>query len=129
MLAHAVRLSKKALDLSDERELFVEGISSIARDFVDVRRISALLEMLERKSELVAHLDAALQPAGVHVSIGMEEAGRSWEGCSLVSAAYSYGDNALGAIGVIGPTRMNYRQIIPIVDYTARMLSQAITAQ
>jgi heat-inducible transcriptional repressor len=46
-----------------------------------------------------------------------------------VSASYSYGDNVLGAIGVIGPTRMNYRRIIPIVDYTARMLSQAISLQ
>ena len=129
LLAHAVRLSKKALDLSDERELYVEGISSIVRGFEDVGRIQDLLELLERKSELVEQLDEALQPPGVHITIGVEHAGRHWADCSLVSASYHYGDNALGAIGVIGPTRMNYRRIIPIVDYTARMLSQAITEQ
>jgi heat-inducible transcriptional repressor len=129
LLAHAVRLSKKALDLSDERELYVEGISSIVREFSDVQRLRELLEMLEHKSELIEQMDAVLEPRGLHIDIGVENPALRWGDCALVSASYSYGDNVLGAIGVIGPTRMNYRRIIPIVDYTARMLSQAISLQ
>jgi heat-inducible transcriptional repressor len=129
LLAHAVRLSKKALDLSDERELYVEGISSIVREFSDVAHIRSLLEMLERKSELLAQLDESLRPEGLHITIGIDNAALNRGGCSLVSASYGYGDNVLGAIGVIGPTRMNYRRVIPIVDYAARMLSQAIAHQ
>ena len=129
LLAHAVRLSKKALDLSDERELYVEGISSIVREFPDVDRLRELLEMLEHKSELISQMDSALEPPGVHISIGVENTALHWSDCALVSAGYSSGDNVLGAIGVIGPTRMDYRRVIPIIDYTARMLSQAITQQ
>jgi heat-inducible transcriptional repressor len=129
LLAHAVRLSKKALDLSDERELYVDGISSIVRDFGELERVRSLLEMLEHKTELIDQLDEALQPPGVHITIGVEHAGQHWEDCSLVSASYRFGESTLGSIGVIGPTRMNYRRIIPIVNYTAHMLSQAIMEQ
>lgn len=129
LLAHAIRLSKKALDLSDERELYVDGLSSLLREFGDLVQIRALLETLEGKSELLARMDESLQPDGVHIAIGMDRGRSHWHDCSLVTAGYSYGDNVLGAIGVIGPTRMNYRRVIPIVEYTARMLSQAITAQ
>ncbi|HKI98166.1 MAG TPA: heat-inducible transcriptional repressor HrcA [bacterium] len=129
LLAHAVRLSKKALDLSDEREVYVEGLSSILREFGDLNRIRELLVLLEQKNALVERMDASLQPGGVHIAIGMENGHQGWNDCSLVTASYSYADNVLGAIGVIGPTRMNYRRVIPIVNYTARALSQAIMEQ
>lgn len=129
LLAHAVRLSKKALDLSDERELYVDGLSSILREFGDLGHIRELLEMVERKSDLLARMDAHLKPQGVHVAIGLDGVEPRWSDCALVTAAYRYGENVLGAIGVMGPTRMDYRRVIPIVDYTASMLSQAIAAQ
>jgi heat-inducible transcriptional repressor len=126
LLAHAVRLSKKALDLSDERELYVEGLSVILRDFPDLERVRELLELLEHKTRLIEQMDETLQPGGVHVAIGSEAASPGLRDCSLVTAGYRYGDSVLGAIGVIGPTRMNYRRVIPIVEYTARVLSQVI---
>jgi heat-inducible transcriptional repressor len=129
LLAQAVRLSKKALDLTEERELYVDGLSSILREFADLGRIRQLLELLERKSELLARMDETLQPAGVQIAIGEGPERPGWDDCSLVTAGYAYGDNLLGAVGVIGPTRMNYRRVIPIVDYTARMLSRAIAEQ
>ena len=129
LLAHAVRLSKKALDLSDERELYVDGISNILRDFSEVERVRDLLEMLERKRELLGQMDEALAPNGVRITIGMETAQRRWHDASLIAASYRFGDNVLGTIGVIGPSRLNYRRIIPIVGYTAHALSEAITPQ
>jgi heat-inducible transcriptional repressor len=129
LLAHAVRLCKKALDLSDERELYVDGLSSLLREFGNAERIREMLELVEHKSELIARMDETLQPSGVRVAIGVEDGQRRWSETALVTASYRYGDNVLGAIGVIGPMRMNYRRVLPIVHYTARVLSQAIAQQ
>jgi heat-inducible transcriptional repressor len=129
LLAHAVRLSKKALDLSEERELYVDGISAILRDFDDKERIRDLLELVEGRAELVAHLDRTPPLREVSVTIGPEHRAARWNECTLVTASYGFGDNVLGAIGVLGPIRMDYRRVIPIVAHTARVLTQVITDQ
>jgi len=126
LLAQVARLSKRAFDLSDARELYVEGQSNIVKDLHDVRRIGSLLQALEEKFDIIALLDQTLTETGVNISIGMENKLACLEGCSVLTAQYGERDNSLGALAVIGPTRMNYQRVIPIVEYAARALTQAI---
>jgi len=129
-LGQAVRLSRKAFDLADERALYVDGQSFLVREFDNLEKIRVLLEALEEKFGLIDMLDATLTEKGtVSVSIGVETSGLALEDCSIVTASYQMEDRALGAIGVIGPNRMNYLRVLPIIEYTAQTLSEAISAQ
>jgi heat-inducible transcriptional repressor len=87
------------------------------------------LELVEGRAELVAHLDRTPPLREVSVTIGPEHRAARWNECTLVTASYGFGDNVLGAIGVLGPIRMDYRRVIPIVAHTARVLTQVITDQ
>lgn len=129
LLAQAVRLSKKAFDLSEERELFVDGQSHIANDFNDTSRIRRLLQTLEEKFALIGLMDQNLDTDGVNITIGGENPVPDLWDYSMITANYSNGSHVLGTIGVIGPTCMDYLRVVPIIDYTAKTLSQAIANQ
>jgi heat-inducible transcriptional repressor len=64
--------------------------------------------------------------SGVQIYIGGQTSYQDFRGCSLISARYTNGEEALGSIGVIGPSRMFYSQVIPVVDYTARLISRML---
>ena len=132
LLAHVVRLSKRAFDLSHERELYVEGQFNIVKDLQDLGRVRSLLQALESKFSIIELLDAALSnmtvgDSGIGILIGHENALDCLENCALVTARYGTGTDSLGTIGVIGPTRMDYHRIVPIIGYTAQVLSRAIS--
>jgi len=129
LLAHVVRLSKRAFDLSSERELYVEGQFNIVKDLQDLGRVRSLLQALESKFSIIELLDQALSGPGISISIGHENALECLEDCALVTAKYGTDGDSLGAIGVIGPTRMDYLKVVPIIEYTAQALSRAITSQ
>jgi heat-inducible transcriptional repressor len=129
LLAHVVRLSKRAFDLSNRRELYVEGQSNILNEFHDLAKVRGVLQVLEEKMTLIDLLDQTLTASGVNITIGQENKLGDLDGCSLVTAKYGTDDLTLGAIGVIGPTRMDYARVIPIIDFTARTLTQAISRQ
>ncbi len=129
LLAHVVRLSKRAFDLSSERELYVEGQFNIVKDLQDLGRVRSLLQALESKFSIIELLDQALSVSAVSISIGQENSLECLEDCALVTAKYGSGGDSLGAIGVIGPTRMDYQRVVPILEYTAKALSRAIGHQ
>ena len=129
LLAQVVRLSKKAFDFSDERELYVEGQFNILTQSEDVESIQRLLRTLEEKISVLKLLDQTLTDGGVTIYIGIENELEDLQGFSIVTANYGNGSNMLGSLGVIGPTRMDYARVVPIIDYTAKILSQSIAAQ
>lgn len=93
----------------------------------DMERIRHLFEDLESKKELVNMLDLARDGRGVRMFIGSENNLFSLSGSSLVVSPYISGaNNIVGVIGVIGPTRLNYARIIPMVDYTAKVVSRLL---
>ena len=93
----------------------------------DLERIRLLLADLERKREMVGLLDLAKTGNGVQLFIGSENNLFSLSGSSLVLAPYmSENNSVVGVIGVIGPTRLNYSRIIPMVDFTARMVGKLL---
>jgi len=93
----------------------------------DLERVRALFEVLETRESLLRLLDATKQADGVQIFIGAENALFQLAGCSMIVAPYqNAAERIVGAIGVIGPTRMNYARIIPMVDYTAKLVGRLL---
>jgi heat-inducible transcriptional repressor len=94
----------------------------------DLERVRKLLEDMESKRELIRALDLARNGQGMKVFIGAENKLFSLSGSSVIAAPYrNTEDRVVGVVGVIGPTRLNYARVIPMVDYTARVLSRLVS--
>lgn len=117
---------------SGDGVLIVSGQSNLLEDvtaIADLERIRSLFSALEAKENLWKLLDAAEGAQGVQIFIGAENDLFSLAGCSMIVAPYRGGEDGqkiVGAIGVLGPTRMNYARIIPMVDYTAKVIGRLV---
>jgi len=97
------------------------------RNAADLERVRSLLADLDGKEDLVRVLDLAREGDAMKIFIGSENKLFSLSGSSVIAAPYrATGDRVVGVIGVIGPTRLNYARVVPMVDYTARALSRLI---
>ncbi|TMG75781.1 MAG: heat-inducible transcriptional repressor HrcA [Betaproteobacteria bacterium] len=93
----------------------------------DMSRLRQLFELFERKTSLLQILDISLRGQGVQIFIGGESGFRAPDEVSVVTAPYQVDGEVVGTVGVIGPTRMAYDRVIPIVDVTAKLLSSALS--
>ncbi len=111
-----------------DRALIVRGRANLLADASareDLERVRRLFDDLEQKGQLIGLLDDVRTAEGVRIFIGAETRLFSLSGSSVIAAPYMTGrQKVLGAIGVIGPTRLNYARVIPLVDYTARVLGR-----
>jgi heat-inducible transcriptional repressor len=111
-----------------DRSLIVRGRANLLGDHQavdDLERVRMLFNDLEQKEQLISLLDDVREAQGVRIFIGAETRLFSLSGSAVIAAPYMTGrQKVLGAIGVIGPARLNYARVIPLVDYTARVLSQ-----
>jgi heat-inducible transcriptional repressor len=112
-------------------QVFVEGAARMLGqpDFDDMRRARALLAAFEEKTKLARILDACLQTpaAGVRVLIGRENPAREMRQCAVVAAPYRYRNRVVGALGVVGPTRMEYDRAFSTVEYVANFCSRLLS--
>lgn len=110
--------------------LLVRGQSQLLADvqqMADLERIRALFALLETKEAMVRLIDASEKAEGVQIFIGAQNELFAMAGCSVIIAPYANREEKIiGAIGVIGPTRMNYARIIPMVDYTAKVIGRLL---
>ena len=115
---------------SDSGSLIVRGQAHLLDDISaisDLERIRSLFEALETKETLLKLLNLADHAQGVQIFIGSDNPLFNVSGCSMVVAPFSDGHQKIvGAIGVIGPTRINYARIIPMVDYTSKVIGRLI---
>jgi heat-inducible transcriptional repressor len=110
--------------ISGERNLLdVEELSS------NMKRLRDLFDLFEQRSSLIRLLDVSNRATGVKIYIGGESGIATLDECSVVAAPYVVDGQVLGSVGVIGPTRMAYERVIPIVDITAKLLSSALSQQ
>ncbi|MEY2633824.1 MAG: hypothetical protein RIR00_2478 [Pseudomonadota bacterium] len=110
--------------LTGERNLLdVEELSS------NMQRLRQLFDLFEQKTTLMRLLDLSHRADGVQIFIGGESGIATLDECSVVTSSYEVDGQVVGSIGVIGPTRMAYERVIPIVDVTAKLLSSALTLQ
>ncbi|MFJ6025605.1 heat-inducible transcriptional repressor HrcA [Brevundimonas sp. NPDC092305] len=116
-----------------ERALIVRGRANLLQDagaMEDLEKVRILFDDLEQKEELIGLLDGVSAAQGVRIFIGAETRLFSLSGSAVVAAPYMSGrQRVVGAIGVIGPARLNYARIIPLVDYTARVLGRILDGQ
>jgi heat-inducible transcriptional repressor len=119
--------------LTDSRDdLVVSGEKNLlsASDLSsNMDRLRRLFEIFEQKTSLLHLLDLSQRAHGVHLFIGGESGLAPLDECSVITAPYEIDGQVIGTLGVIGPTRMAYERVIPIVDVTARLLSNALTQQ
>lgn len=114
-----------------DARLIVRGRSNLldeGADPADLERVRELFDDLERKRDIAEFLSLTEQGDGVRIFIGSENKLFSLSGSSLVVSPYMNADRKIiGAVGVIGPTRLNYGRIVPIVDYTAQLVGRLLT--
>lgn len=116
--------AKKSEDyvISGEHNLLhVEDLST------DMNRLRRLFNLFEKKTELLQLLDAGRNGQGIHIFIGGESGLASLDECSVITAPYAADGKVIGALAVVGPKRMDYERVIPIVDITARLLGNALS--
>jgi heat-inducible transcriptional repressor len=97
-------------------------------EFKDPERVRALFEAIETKERLVTILDKMLAARGVQVAFGRELAEPAFRNCALVTATYGEGEAALGMLGVLGPSRMDFARVIPLVGTLSRLVTRRFSA-
>jgi heat-inducible transcriptional repressor len=127
----ALKLSQKALSSVGDADVFIDGRTNILEEpeFSSLSQMRDLFRAFEEKATMIRLLDTCLEPQGVKIAIGSESQIREMETCSLITSTYSFGGKVLGALGVIGPRRMNYSKVIPLVDYTAKLVTEILETQ
>jgi heat-inducible transcriptional repressor len=115
---------------ADEKVLIVRGTSHLLDSVeaqADLERIRTLFDDIERKNDLIRLLELAKNGDGVRIFIGSENRLFSLSGSSIVAAPYANAHGKIvGVIGVLGPTRLNYARIIPMVDHTAKVIGRLL---
>ncbi len=128
LMAEMLSIADQALQDDDTPDVVVTGQTNLL-DFDELAhmgRIRKLFDAFTEKQEILHLLDRSSQAEGVQLFIGEESGYEALKRCSLVSASYGADDKVVGVLGVIGPTRMAYDRVIPIVDITARLLGAAL---
>jgi heat-inducible transcriptional repressor len=131
LMIDAVTIAQRALDLGAEgAELVLSGETRLMEfaELSDVEKLRQLFEAFGQQREILQLLDRSIAADGVHIYIGEESGYRILDECSIVAAPYRVNDQIVGVLGVIGPTRMAYERVIPIVDITARLLGSALNS-
>ena len=135
---HYNQLTKRAMELStqvfneenENENLLVEGKLNILDQpefTVDLEKIKTLFKTLEEKTKLIRLLDSCLQQDGLTVLIGAENSDEEMSGCSLIANNYGLGEDKMGTIAVFGPKRMDYKNIISVVNHTAKKVSKLLS--
>jgi heat-inducible transcriptional repressor len=127
MLAHALALAAAVMPVAAAAgEILLDGQSNLVAEAVDLERARCVLRTLEEKDQIVKLLDRTLAAPGICVFIGAEANLADLSDISVVAASYGNDERPLGTIGVIGPSRMNYSRVIPLVDFTADVLTEIL---
>ncbi len=129
MMTTAMTMADKVLGEAEKGSDYVLAGQTNLMDcdeLCNVTTLRQLFEAFDEKREILGLLDQCVESEGVQIFIGEESGYQMLDECSLVTAPYSVDGRVLGVLGVIGPTRMAYERVIPIVDATARILSAAL---
>ena len=131
LLASSLELAEQAFAPANEDDMLVAGQTRLLglQDMADMEQLRALFEAFAEKRELLQLLERTAKAPGMRVFIGEEAGLASLEGMSLVAAPYGRDGRVLGVLGVIGPSRMAYERVIPVVDAAAALLGAALNPE
>lgn len=128
LTAKALKLGVAATDLPEGERVLIEGTGSFLEqpEFADVERMRSLFRALGEKHRLLALLDRVQRAREMQIFIGTESDFSPAGDVTVIATPYGNRERVLGTVGVIGPTRMNYQRVIPLVNFTAQALSSAL---
>ncbi|HEY6483680.1 MAG TPA: heat-inducible transcriptional repressor HrcA [Steroidobacteraceae bacterium] len=121
----------EAGEAEDRLEYVIKGETNLmgVAELTSVEKLRRLFEAFNEKRDFLHLLDHSLKAQGIQIFIGHESGFQILDDCSVVTAPYAAGDAVVGVVGVIGPTRMAYERIIPIVELTAKLLGSALNSR
>lgn len=127
LMEETLRASQEIQEREQEK-VYIGGASQMLEnpEFATVDKMRSLFKAFEDKYKLLKLLDRSVSAEGIKVFIGSENPFFEMQGCSMVVSGYKAGGNVVGTLGVIGPTRMQYKQVIQVVDYTSKLLSKLL---
>jgi heat-inducible transcriptional repressor len=129
LMASVVEMAEKVfVEQAPESDYVLAGQTNLMEyaELANVEKLRELFEAFNQKRDVLHILDQSVRAQGVQIFIGQESGYNVFDGCSLVTSTYTVDGEVLGVLGVIGPTRMPYERVIPIVDLTARLLGEAL---
>jgi len=129
LMVDTISIAQKALDVENPKPEYVMAGETQLMDFdelSDIDKLKQLFEAFSEKREILGLLDQSIMADGVKILIGEESGYQLLDDCSIVTAPYKVDDEIVGVLGVIGPTRMAYERVIPIVDVTAKLVGSAL---
>jgi heat-inducible transcriptional repressor len=133
VMLDAIQVAQKVFDskADDQVEYVIAGETNLMgfAELSNVDRLRRLFEAFNEKHAMLQLLDSCLRADGIQIFIGQESGYRILDDISLVTAPYMLDNKVVGVLGIIGPTRMAYERVIPIVDVTAKLLGSALNAR
>jgi heat-inducible transcriptional repressor len=133
IMLDAISVAQQVFEGSEESRLeyVIKGETNLmgAAELTNVEKLRRLFEAFNEKRDFLHLLDQSLKAEGVQIFIGHESGYQILDDCSVITAPYADGGAVVGVLGVIGPTRMAYERVIPIVDLTAKLLSAALNSR
>ena len=133
IMLDAIAVAQQVFDAGseDKVEYVIKGETNLmgVAELTSVEKLRRLFEAFNEKRDFLHLLDQSLKAEGVQIFIGHESGYRILDDCSVVTAPYGDRDAVVGVLGVIGPTRMAYERVIPIVDVTAKLLGAALNSR
>lgn len=132
MMAEAMEMANSALSPEDEEgDVVIAGQTNLMDfdELAQMDRLRGLFDAFTEKQEILHLLDRCMEADGVQIYIGEESGYSTLKDCSVITAPYQVDEEVVGVLGVIGPTRIAYDRVIPIVDVTARLLGAALKSK
>ena len=129
LMVDAIELAQDVLpEHAPDPDLVLAGETNLMgfEELADVEKLKDLFEAFRERRDILHLLDQSLKANGVKIFIGHESGYKGLDACSIVAAPYQADEDTIGVLGVIGPTRMAYDRVIPIVDVTAKLLGKAL---
>lgn len=126
LMLQAIEMANQVFqkDSASQQDYVIAGETNLMnyQEMTDIKRLRQLFDAFNEKQSILRLLDQSLKAPGIQIYIGNESGYEVFDECSVVTATYCADDQVIGALGVIGPTRMAYDRVIPIVDVTAKLL-------
>ncbi len=129
LMIDTITIAQQALKIDEQQPEYVMSGEAQLMNFdelSDIDKLKQLFEAFNQKREILGLLDQSIVADGVKIFIGEESGYQLLDDCSIVTAPYKVEDEIVGVLGVIGPTRMAYERVIPIVDITAKLVGAAL---
>ena len=128
LMNNIVNIADELLTNQNKDEYVVTGKNQLLdfEELSDINRLKDLFDAFNEQQQLLQLLDKSMSTSNVQIFIGQESGYRIFDNCTLITAPYTNEMGSVGVLGVIGPTRIAYQRVIPIVDVTAKLLSQSL---